>query len=505
MKKILIKSLVAASCLLGAASCDDFLEQEVPGKFPIEDYYKTDGDAQQAVIAVYDILSAHYNSNWASMYMVKTLLSDESNAGGSNDGDQVGYQNLDDFGTDSQNDKVRDVWAQCYVAIFRANKAINNLPASNDLQKRLVAEAKALRAYAYFDLVTLWGDVPLILDDVAPSSYGSTERTLKAQVYEQIEKDLTEAIAVLPLKSAYGAADKFRVSKGTAQALLGKAHLYQEEWSEALTQFEAVITSDQYELETSVEEVFSKEGEFGIESIFELSFLPSEGYDWGNFPWGGKPESNIHIQLMGPRSDYYTKAPADSLIGGWGFNVPKKKMYDAFTNAGDVNRRRVTVMSEAELEAAGGNWSVTNAWDHEGYFQRKYGTFSVNTGGPIGELNYGTNFRLIRYADVLLMAAEAAYRDGDEDQSRDYLNEVRTRPGTDLPEVTATGTALFDAIVLERQLELAFEGHRFLDLVRWGRASAELTTLGFTPNKHEVLPIPINEINTSGLDQNQNY
>lgn len=505
MKNILIKSLIAASCLLGAVSCDDFLEQEVPGKFPIEDYYKTDGDAQQAIIAVYDILSAHYNANWASMYMVKTLLSDESNAGGSNDGDQVGYQNLDDFTTDSQNDKVRDVWAQCYIAIFRANKAINNLPGSNDLQQRLIAEAKTLRAFAYFDLVMLWGDVPLVLEDVPPGSYGTTERTPKAQVYDQIEKDLTEAIDVLPLKSEYGAAEKFRVSRGTAQALLGKVHLFQEEWDEALVQFEAVIASNEYELENSVQAVFARQGEFGKESVFELSFISTEGYDWNNFPWGGKPESNIHVQLMGPRSDYYTKAPADSLIGGWGFNVPKQKLYDAFINTGDVNRRRVTVMSEAELEAAGGNWSVTNAWDHEGYFQRKYGTFAGNTGGPINELNYGTNFRIIRYADVLLMAAEAAYRDGDEDQARDYVNDVRTRPGTNLSEISATGAALFDAIVLERQLELAFEGHRFVDLVRWGRASTELVTLGFSAGKHEVLPIPINEINTSGLDQNQNY
>ncbi len=505
MKRIFLKSIIALTSLVAVTACDDFLQQEVPGKYSEEDFYKTDDDANLAVTAIYDILSAHYNTNWASMYVVKTMLSDESNAGGSNDGDQVGYQNLDDFTTDSQNDKVRDVWSQSYVAIYRANKVVNKMEGGSDFQNRLLAEAKTLRALAYFDLVTLWGGVPLILEDVPPSNYTSTVRASVDDIYAQIEKDLTEAILVLPVKSAYSTSDKFRVSKGTAQALLGKAHLYQEEWSDAITQFNAVISSNEYDLASSVESVFSKEGEFGIESIFEISFTPSEGYDWGNFPWGGKPESNIHIQLMGPRADFYTPAPGDSLIGGWGFNVPTQKMNDAFVNAGDVNRRRVSMMSEVELEAAGGNWSTDDAWDFEGYFQRKYGSFAPNTGGPIGELNYGTNFRLIRYADVLLMAAEAYYRNGDEATSREYLNAVRQREGTALPVISPAGNALFEAIVLERQLELAFEGHRFLDLVRWGRASAELAPLGFVAGKNELLPVPINDVRTAGLEQNPLY
>ena len=503
MKNIL--NLVFTCCLamLLASGCKKFLTQDVPGAFPEQEFYKTDADASQAVVGIYDMMQAHYNNNWGSLYMVKTLLSDESNAGGSHDGDQPGYQALDDYNFDATNDKVRDAWRMCYFTIYRANKVINNTDPATDLRKRLIAEAKVLRAYNYFELVSLWGDVPLVLNDIPPSQYTSTGRAPKAEVYTQIAKDLNEAIAVLPLKSAYGTIDRFRVSKGTAQALLGKALLYQQKWSEAAEQFEAVITSNQYSLAPSIGAAFSKNHEFGQESIFEIAYTTTRNYDWGNFPWGAAPESNIHIQLMGPRGDYYTKAPADSLNAGWGFNLPRKKLYDAYITAGDVNRRVQTIMSETELEAAGGNWSNPTAWDYDGYFQRKYGSFTTQTGGPINELNYGTNWRHIRYSDVLLMAAEAYHKATNDVKARGYLNMVRQRAG--LADLNLSGAALFSAIVVERQLELAFEGFRYTDLVRWGLASQELGSLGYNNSKHNLLPIPDYDVKTGALTQNPNY
>ncbi|MDW7691545.1 RagB/SusD family nutrient uptake outer membrane protein [Flammeovirgaceae bacterium SG7u.111] len=506
MKNIFIKKIAIVLAFMVATSCSDFLDQEVPGKFAEQDFYQTDEDAEFAVTAIYDMVSAHYFGNWASLYVVKTMLSDDSNAGGSNDGDQKGYQDLDDFNIDSQNDKINDVWKMLYYAIYRSNKVINKIPGESDLQNRLIAEAKALRAMNYMELVSLWGDVPLVLNDIAPSDYGNVPRTSVAEVYDQIETDLKEAISVLPEANTYSLSDRFRFSKGAAQAFLGKAYLFQEEWAEAAAQFDAVILSGNYDLEPSISAAFSEAGEFGIESLFELSFTNGESYDWGNFPWGEKPESNIHIQLMGPRADFYTMAPGDSLIGGWGFNVPKQKLYDAYIGAGDNTRRAQTIMSRAELEAAGGNWSVDNAWDFEGFWQRKYGTFQNHTGAPVGELNYGTNIRVMRYADVLLMAAEAEFRNGNEAKAITYINQVRQRPGTNLPALTGvSGNDLFEAIVLERQLELALEGHRFVDLVRWGKASDELGALGFTAGKNEVLPIPINDVRSAGLQQNPGY
>jgi starch-binding outer membrane protein, SusD/RagB family len=509
MKTTITKTLFLFILLSGfSVGCNKFLDQEVPSRLTEETFYKTDQDALQAMAATYDLMTAHYNSSWTSMYMVKTLLSDESNASGSGPGDQEGYQRIDDFTHDAANDKVLGAWRLAYGTIYRANKVINLVQPETNLRKRLIAEAKVIRAYHYLDLVSYWGDVPLITADVPPSQYQAVGRAAKTAVYAQIEKDLTEAIVDLPLRTAYTGADRFRVSKGTAQSLLGKTYLYQEKWAAAATEFENVITSNQYALEPSIGKTFSTAGEFGVESIFEINYSNNHNYNWGNFPWDWQPESNIHIQLMGPRSDYYTKAPSDSLLGGWGFNTPKQKLYNAYVAAGDVNRRKASVMSEAELVAMGGAWSAPNAYDYEGYFQRKYGTFltqTSTTGGNVGELNYGTNWRLIRYADVLLMAAEANLRAGNEPKALNYLNQVRQRPSTGLPALSVSGTALFDAIVRERQLELAFEGFRFIDLVRWGLAAQELGALGFTAPKHTLLPIPAQDVRTAGLPQNTGY
>jgi len=503
MKNSLIK--IALFCFLVmmiAQGCKKFLTNDIPGAFPESDFYKTDNDVTQAVTGIYDMMQAHYNSNWASLYMIKSLLSDESNCGGSNAGDQPGYQTLDDYTFDATNDKVRDAWRMCYFAIYRANKVINKADDLTPLRKRLRAEAKVLRAYNYFELVTMWGDIPLVLNDIPPSQFTSTPRAAKTDVYKQIEKDLNEAAPDLPMKSSYAAADRFRVSKGTAQALLGKTLLYEQKWPEAAAQFDLVINSNVYSVAPGIADVFSNAGEFGQESIFEISYSSSRSYDWGNFPWGAAPESNIHIQLMGPRGDYYTKAPGDSLMAGWGFIRPKQKMWNAFITDGSVTRRKQSIMSQAELIAAGGNWTAPNDYDYEGFFQRKYGSFSNQTGGPIGELNYGTNWRHIRYSDVLLMAAEANYRT-NEGKARGFINQIRQKRG--VPDITASGSALFDAIVRERQVELAFEGVRFQDLVRWGFAVQELGSLGFVTGKHEVLPIPDYDIRTGGLAQNQGY
>lgn len=507
MKSFLIKStIISAACLTLATGCKkNFLDQQVPGALDVNQFYKTDQDATQAVTAIYDLMTAHYNGFWASSYVVKTMLSDESNAGGSGPGDQEGYQRLDDFTFDAQNDKVQGAWNLNYGAIYRANNVINKVDQGTNLRKRLVAEAKFLRAINYLDLVTLWGDVPLVTTEITPSQFNTTPRAKKADVYALIVKDLQDAIAALPEKSAYSSGDRFRASKGAAEALLGRAYLYQQKWSEAATQLEAVINSGQYSLEPTIGITFSKAGEFGNESLFEINYT-DYNYNWGNFPWGWQPESNIHIQLMGPRSDYYVKAPSDSLLGGWGFNVPKKKLYDAYVAAGDDVRRKQTVMSVAELKAMGGDWTTNNAWEFEGYFQRKYGSFGGQTNGSGGntpELNYGTNWRLIRYADVLLMAAEAEYRAGREPVALGFINQVRRR--SNLPDISAGGTALFQAIVTERQLELAFEGFRFIDLVRWGLAQQELGPLGFKTGKHEVLPIPAQDVRTAGLTQNAGY
>lgn len=506
MRNLIYKYLtvgIAPVLLLGSGCTDVFLEQEIQGAIPADNLYTTEIGATQATTAIYDVMSASYNSSWNScMYLLKTLPSDESNAGGAGPGDQPPYQALDDFTFGPENEIVIANWRLTYNAIFNANRVINFVEPDNATKKRLVAEAKALRAYNYLDLVSLWGDVPIVTRDILPEEWSNFPRMPKADVYRLIENDLTESIPDLPIKNDYSAGDKFRMSKGAAQALLGKAYLYQEKWGEAATVLQEVIDDPSYDLAPSIAAVFAKQGEFGIESLFELSFASGQAYTWANFPWDWRPESNIFIQLMGPREQLYEPIPGDTLVAGWGVNTPTQKIWDAFVDAGEETseRKEATIMSEAELKALGGNFTDPTLHDYEGFIRRKYGTYTTETGSAgDSPLNMGTNWRLIRYADVLLMAAEAYFRDGDPGLALDYVNEVRRR--SNVAELSAI---TFDDIVLERQLELAFEGFRYIDLVRWGLAEQELGSRGYVAGKHNLLPIPIVDVRSYGLEQN-NY
>ncbi len=498
------KILVVVVISLAMSSCGkDFLEIQPVGKIPVDQFYKTDADAFKGLIAAYDILQWTNARDWQSVYLAKTFPSDESTAGGSSSGDQPPLQELDKYTYGSGNSVIKGAYEGNYYGIYRCNLVITKVDPINDYRKKIIAEAKCLRAYYYSELVMMFGKVPLIVTELAtPSDYKQPQAEVTA-IYAQIEKDLTEAIAVLPLKSAYSADDKFRVSKGTAQALLGKALLYEKKWKESSDAFEAVIGSDEYQLSGDFSTLFRSNQEFGDESIFEVAYVNTKGYDWGTFGWGGNRnmENNITWQLCGPRGDYFV-AGNSGMVGGWGFNYPTQTVYDAF-EANDA-RRAATVWSVSDLQALGGNWTGTDAYGFNGYFRVKYGTFTSETGSPVGELNYGTNLRLIRYADVLLMASEAYYRQTLEDKSRTELNKVRQRAG--LGDVTASGTALFDAIVKERQTELAFEGVRFFDLVRWGLAPQVLGSLGFVTGKHELFPIPLDEVTNNNLIvQNPGY
>jgi starch-binding outer membrane protein, SusD/RagB family len=208
--------------------------------------------------------------------------------------------------------------------------------------------------------------------------------------------------------------------------------------------------------------------------------------------------------LMGPRSDFYAKATGDSLDGGWGFTIPTAELYNAYA-AGDAARRDKFVWSEATLKSKGGNWNNPDAHDYEGFIRRKYGTFNTHTTGSNATDNYRSNFVLLRYADVLLMAAEANAKSSDEANARLFVNQVRARQGTGLAPINSTGQALITDIYHERRVELAFEGHRYTDLVRWGLADQELSGLGFVAGKHELFPIPQIEVDASGMAQNPNY
>lgn len=486
---------------LSAACQKDFLEVDPIGKLSVEKFYKTDEDANRAVIAAYDILQWMNARDWNSAYLVKTFPSDESNVGGGDAGDQPPYQELGIYSYGPSNPTITAVWQSNYFGIYRANLVINYVVPETDFRKRIIAEAKFLRAYYFFEIASMFGNGPLNLVELAPSEYSQPFVNASA-IYAQVAKDLIEAIPDLPLKSEYALEDKFRASKGAAQALLGKCYLYDKKYSEAALAFEDVITSAEYALQQDYSTLFLQASEFGVESLFEVSYITDMGNDWGSFQWGGNRamENNITWQLTGPRGDYFEPGTT-GLIGGWGFNYPRQNLYDAFAAAGDTIRRPASILSLEDLRAQGGDWTNESSWGWDGCVRVKYGTRLDETAGPVSELNYGTNLRLIRYSDVLLMAAEANHLSGSDAKAVEYLTLVRNRAG--LPAFTGD---IMTAIKKERELELCFEGVRLLDLIRWGDAPAVLGPLGFVAGKHEVFPIPQGEMrNNSKAVQNDNY
>lgn len=514
MKTFFKKYTVALLLLAGIVACsEDALIKDSTGRFDSANFLTTEDEAEQAVIGIYDYLSVAYNNynDWSSLFAVKVLPGDDSNAGGAGPGDAPKLQDVGRLVHEMDNPAITDVWHALYRIVNSSNALINNI-GDVENKARVVAEAKFFRAYAYFELVTMYGAVPYYTVNATSKAEESRPRTPVASIYEAIETDLTQAIADLPFKSDIPLGQKFRIAKGSAQSLLGKAYLFQRKYAQAHQTLQLVIDSGEYGLEADYGSIWLKENRAGQESIFEVLYSSQNSHDWGG-PWDGTAESNFMVILMGPRGGAFDKLDVIGLNAGWGVNVPTKKIGDLLYADDGVNRRDGSLISEDDFTAKGGVVNRTIAdfhWaQYDGYIRMKYSTVATETGPPVAEVNYGTPFKIIRYADVLLMAAEAYTKDNKSAQAVPLIKLVRERAGAIDHSAWEglTDDALFNFIVKERQLELAFEGQRFWDLVRWGLAAQEVP--GFQANKHELFPIPLAEINLNTAidfsDQNPGY
>ncbi|WP_035672936.1 RagB/SusD family nutrient uptake outer membrane protein [Flavobacterium sp. 83] len=507
MKKIIYSVMVIFFITVSCSS--DFTEVAPVGALQSNTFFDSESNTEEALIGLYDLIQLN-NNGVNSAFLLKVLPGDEANCGGGNSTDVPGYQDIDDYASVSVSNSILEgVWNNEYKTIALANTIIEKVEAGNLSNKTFaIAEAKFMRAWCYFELTTMWGDVPLRLENptIISADAFAKPKSSRAEIYAQIEADLAVAIAGLPDKSAVK--NNFRVSKGTAQALLGKVLVFQGKTLAAIPYLKAVIDNSAHGLESDVSKVWLKDTEFGKESLFEMGYITTQGYDWGNQNIAGRNEANIIIQLLGPRGDgrFFDMTGTD-ILNGWGFGLPTAKILNAFDAAGDVTRKAATVMSLAELESFGGSLGET-PWDYEGGLRTKYAPRASETSSGVQVLNYGTNLRLFRYAEVLLLAAEAYNKEGQDANARIELNKIRQRAGLADVSSTLTGANLFDAIVNEKFLELAFEGQRFWDLVRWGRANAELSSKGYT-SKNNLYPIPASEIAKNKAltiaDQNPGY
>ena len=488
MKNKLYKNILLVLISVGFVACEDYVDYEASEGYTIVagDYFTKASDYEAALVGAYDPLQWNIYS-----VMIGDMATSNSLCGGESATDVIGLQKIDDMIHNPVNDQLESTWKWMYEGINRANYLVENKDKVDFTRKsELYGEVHFLRAYYYFELVKIFGGVPLFTESrLTAGDSGTLARATAAEVYAQIEADLQAAITVLPAsKSTDGRATSF-----TAHALLGKVYLYQDKFDEAASILEPLVGL--YTLVPDQQSIFYNSGENGPESVFEIQHSKnSNWWNWG-FPQGSEGNFGIiHHGIRGYNGSVYAS--------GWSFNVPTQDLYDAYAD-GD-SRRSVAILDIAKwAESTGAEY--TEGYEHTGYFNHKY-IPRQGLSAAQQELNYGINYRAIRYADVLLMAAEANNRkaSADDVKAQNYLNQVRARAfGNSSQASSSTGVTLTQEIWDERRLELALEGHHFFDLVRTGEAATKIS--GFVTGKHEVFPIPQTEIDISGLTQNSGY
>lgn len=503
MRTIKINYLVIAVIIINTlgACKKSFVDIQPQGQFLTEYYYSNQDQAYAALVGVYDPLRKN-SGGFENMLALMNSGSDDhvTGGGGATDGTQL--QSFSNY-TMTANIMAASYWNDPYQGIARANillQKLPNIPMDGNLIKRFAAEAKALRAFYYFNLVRMFKNVPLILDPLNTANMFDVEQAKPEDVYTQIEKDLNEAITDLPVTIDLKT-DGGRFTKGAAKALLGKVYLYEKKNALAAQQLAEVngptpggTSTFGYKLLTNFNDLWTVSNKYNSESILEETHSAAGNSDWGF--WGsGRDEGNTVNVMVGPRSYERLDASAPDLPSGWSFLVFTQNFYDFIKND---PRKDATLIDMNALQTAGKAKYIAG-YMNTGYFLNKFlpRKVDVSKGTGAADLNYRQNTYIIRLADTYLMEAEALGATGARAQA--LLDAVRTRAGLTSVPVTLT------AIKNERRAELAGEGHRWFDLVRWGDAPAVLGSKGFVQGKHEIFPIPFRETQGTNIKQNPLY
>lgn len=556
MKKIriFVKAAITSLVVLGLGSCSDWLKEPTPGQTNLADYYTTWQAALENVNAAYTPLAWEYQGTYYAEWFIGDIVSDDALKGGQYiQSDMADVYDMENWKTQTDNELLLQYYRAKYQGIQRCNLVLERVPGMDPelfdeeeyqcvdgLQERIIGEAYFLRAFYYFQLVRVYGGVPLVLNNLLTDADWQQPRATAEAVYDQIVDDLTEANKRLWLRSdsRFADTDMGRVTKGAAQAMLLKVNLYRHQYEEARAWGDSIILSNEYSLETDYADNWLLENENGVESVFEIQYMedPSSDYGEGN----GFSRGTFTQILTRSRS----QDPMFGSNAGWGFNKPTHNLYDEYEE-GDP-RRDVTI------------WDATGHMTNESeeiycgtpYCSRKYAWYTTDADGNVTGANTlahasrgPLNYKLIRYADVLLMYAEACEAAGGAGKcgktAEQALNEVRQRARANAADPEAlpdypgysikvngqeiAAPTLQQAIRHERRVELAMEGHRWFDICRWGgfdgqgvkahmdayaateSQEARDEMADFVAGKHELFPIPEEERMLNPMEQNPGY
>ncbi|MDR9457131.1 MAG: RagB/SusD family nutrient uptake outer membrane protein [Salegentibacter sp.] len=491
MKIYKIFLLLALAVITGCS--DDFLDRQPLDSINTENYPATADELVTIVNGAYQPMQ------WPKLYNMRMWTTDIIagnsivGAGGGTDG--IETTNMANFVTSTDNAGALDLWRGPWPGILMSNIVLDVAPTmeiNEDIRDRSMGEAYFLRAHYYNILATFFGDVPLVTvpqssdDDLLP------ERDPVEEVYAQVINDLTAAAELLPQKSTYNGENLGRVPKAAAYGLLAKVHLSLGNWQEAADAATEVENLG-YALNENYADNFSIDNENGIESIFEVQYTDDAGENF----WSNDNQSSWTSPFMGPRG-------ANFVAGGYGWNQPTEEFVNSYED-GDL-RKDVTILYEGGPEFDGKEYD--SDYSHTGYNVRK---FLVPLSVVSAYDNSPLNFPVLRYADILLVKAEALNELGRTDEAEDYLNMVRNRAGLEDVAQGLGQEEFKDAVLHERRIELAFEGQRWLDLIRVNNGQYGLDFLhsigkNNASEKHLLFPIPQIELDRNpNLSQNPGY
>ena len=498
--------LAFAAAVTALSSCNGLLDIPQHGVQDFASYYQTDEEAEAAVIACYlQLRGNEYNA-----VLGKNMLTDDFWAGGGGRNDNADLEGLNEFTFATDQGQLEGMFSSYYGIIYKANVVLGHVPEETEVQLRARAEAQVFRAFAYFELISMWGNPPVVDHELEPSEYQRPNGTTE-ELWALVEKDLTEAIGSGKLTEKKNADDKtWRVTKQFAQALLGKAYLWQKKYDDAAKTFDEIIASGKYRLyDGNYEDMLGYNAKQNCESIFESVRIYDQNNTWQNV-------TMLNLMLHW-RTDCMTADWAANGLSalGWGFANPQKNLYEEFVKVEGENGYRLNQtmktydqMREMGIKVADGKTII-----NEGYFMWKWRITSDQS--PASESNFtdNNNVRWMRYAEVLLCAAEAHAENNNPGKAAEYMNMIRTRA-----QAPVQGSYTIEEIRTEKRLELCGEGTRFQDMLRWGIAEERMKNQGaycplLHPNgtveqkvyntdaskfgfksKHNLLPYPGTEI-----------
>lgn len=515
MKKLIIISILFVLPFAVAGCMDDFLNHTPPVDRVQDNFFQTQADADQAMFAIYETLTFSHgrsNNGFHPFDLVSNILSDDAYGGGSGSGDQPELLEFNAHNISVTNGKASGLWADRHTGIYRANLLLENIEnidfESEEIRDNYEAEARFLRAYHYFDLVRFFGNIPLFTRPLDASDI-RVEQVPPGEVYDFIASEL--AAAIPNMRESVPDAEVGRATKYAAQALLGRVYLYHQDYAkpvfgagdlpvsraEVVSHLEDIINNSGRVLLDDYSDLWGAQNNNNDESVFEIQHVTNTFGDWGflNGSIGNWATTMSGLRGVGFHPVYSQ---------GWAFQPVTPDLADAFDQ--DTDSRYFISLLDPVAEGVNHDPGAMYQWQGHAFkkfYPRNADIPSLNT-----EFNWPYNRPVLRFADVLLMAAEL-----EAPNAQQYFDQVRQRAyGDDFAQIPATK----ENIMEERRLEFAGEGHRYWDLLRMGletakekidAQSAENININFRLDRLGLLPIPQSEISLSDntLEQNPGY